>query len=214
MSNIQAPLFHLSKVKFKNILDIEELAIAEGKVTCLIGQSGSGKTTLLKLLNKMISPDSGSVKLHGKDLEDLDSIALRREVVMLSQNPAIYPGSLRDNLLIALRFAEQKEVADKKLREVLTYFELDKSLDDTVENMSGGEKQRLALARLSLLDAKVILLDEPSSALDDGTEKAVMERLVSFVREEGKSLIIVTHSKPLVEYIADDMIEIYEGRVI
>lgn len=213
MSNSETPLFLLSKVKSKDILDIQHLEIAEGKITCLVGQSGSGKTTLLKLLNKMISPDSGVVKLRGKDIEEIDSIALRREVVMLSQTPAIYPGNIRDNLLIGLRFAEQEEVSDEKLKEVLQYHELDKSLDDPVDNMSGGEKQRLALARLFLLDAKVILLDEPSSALDDGTEKSVMEGLAAYVRENQKSLIIVTHSKALVEYIADNLVEIQEGRI-
>jgi len=101
-------MFDLEKVKYKNILDIEKLHIEKNKVTCIVGESGSGKTTLLKLFNKLISPDGGEIKYLDKSIHDIDSVQLRREVVMLPQSPAIYEGSVKENLLIGLKFSESR----------------------------------------------------------------------------------------------------------
>jgi len=147
--------FQLEQVKYKDILKIDKLQIPETKITCIIGESGSGKTTLLRLLNNLISPDEGSIFYKGRNIEDIDPIQLRREVVMLPQNPTVFSGSVKDNLLIGLEFAEKDKVRDEVLSEILRLAQLDKPLSTIASTLSGGEKQRLALARIMLLEPEV-----------------------------------------------------------
>lgn len=207
-------LFKIEKVKFKNILSIDDLGIEENKITCIVGPSGSGKSTFVKLLNKMISPDSGKIYYRGQDLDEINSINLRRKVLMANQSPAIYKGTVKDNLLIGLKFSEEPLASDETLEQILSDLKIKKSLNDQVENLSGGEKQRISLGRLLLMDGEVLILDEPSSALDQDTEAFVMDYILSYVRAKNKSLLVVTHSKKLVQDYADALIEIKEGRAI
>lgn len=207
-------LFKIEKVKFKNILSIDDLGIEENKITCIVGPSGSDKSTFVKLLNKMISPDSGKIYYRGQDLDEINSINLRRKVLMANQSPAIYKGTVKDNLLIGLKFSEEPLASDETLEQILSDLKIKKSLNDQVENLSGGEKQRISLGRLLLMDGEVLILDEPSSALDQDTEAFVMDYILSYVRAKNKSLLVVTHSKKLVQDYADALIEIKEGRAI
>jgi len=206
--------FQLEKVKYKNILKIDKLQIPESKITCIIGESGSGKTTLLRLLNNLISPDEGSIFYKGRNIEDIDPIQLRREVVMLPQNPTVFSGSVKDNLLIGLEFAEKDEAGDEVLSEVLSMAQLAKPLSAIASELSGGEKQRLALARIMLLEPEVILLDEPTSALDEGTEERVIESVVEFAKRKAGTLIMVVHSKSIAQCFADFAVTIQGGEVV
>lgn len=207
-------MFHLKNVKYKQILNIEELIIPTQKVTCIVGQSGSGKTTLLRLLNQLISSDEGEISWKGTPLEEISPIQLRRDVVMLPQMPSIFPGTITDNLQIGLKFSEKPLAHDDLLAEVLQKVHLHKSLLDDADRLSGGEKQRLALARVLLLNPEVYLLDEPSSALDESTEHLLVESLVKNSKENNKTLIMVTHSKKIAEAYSDYIIEIQNGSVI
>ncbi|MFZ7131206.1 MAG: ABC transporter ATP-binding protein [Eubacteriales bacterium] len=208
-------MFNFENVKYKDVLDIKDLHIEKNKITCIVGESGSGKTTLLKLFNKLISPDKGKIKYMDKNLRDFDSVKLRREVVMLPQSPAIYEGSVKDNLLIGLKFSEKDEVAQKdSLKKILKEVSLNKNLQDNAEKMSGGEQQRLALGRIILLDPNVYLLDEPSSALDEETEYLVIEKMVDHVRKNKKTLIMVTHTKRIAEEFADNIVEVKKGKIV
>lgn len=207
-------MFDIKALRYKNILDIEELHIPRNQITCIVGQSGSGKTTLLRMLNKLVSPDSGEINYKGHPLREMDSTKLRREVVMLPQMPAIFDGDIRHNLLIGLRFADKKEAEDSKLKDVLKMVHLNKSLDEKAEKLSGGEKQRLALGRIMLLEPEVLLLDEPSSALDEETEQLIIEGIVDFAKRKGKTLIMVTHSKKVAGTYGDYIVEIKSGRAV
>lgn len=206
-------MFSLRDVRYKDILKIDELEIEGGKVTSIVGESGSGKTTLLRLLNKLISCDSGEVKYRGENIESVDSVELRRDVVMLPQIPSIFPGNVRDNLQIGLKFSEKPEADDSVLLSVLEIVSLKKSLDEPSENLSGGEKQRLALGRVILLEPEVLLLDEPSSALDEETERIIIGKLVEYTKEQKKTLVMVTHSKKIAKNYSDNIVEIRNGRI-
>jgi len=210
----EKPVFTLKEVKFNDILYIKELTIAEKKTTAIVGKSGSGKTTLLKLLNKLISPDSGTIYYRDTPLETIDSVALRREVVMMPQTPVIFEGNIRENLLIGLKFSEKKLPPDDRLMSVLQAVGLDKKLDEPAHLLSGGEKQRLALARLTLMEPRVWLLDEPSSALDKETEDEVMKKIMDFGKRNGSTIIFVTHSTPMAEKYAEEIIEIENGEIV
>lgn len=207
-------MFTLNNIRFKNILEINELTIPQNKVTCIVGESGSGKTTLLRLLNKMISCDSGEILYDGQSIEFISSVQLRRNIVMLPQLPSIFPGTIRDNLLIGLKFSEKPTMDDEKLRQILMMVHLNKELDAESDKLSGGEKQRLALGRIILLDPEVFLLDEPSSALDEETERIIIEKLVTYTKETNKTLIMVTHSKIVAQSYADHIVELNHGKVV
>lgn len=207
-------MFSLNNVKYKDILDISNLKIKKNEITCIIGESGSGKSTLLRLLNKLISCDSGDILYLDKLIDDINSIELRRKVVMLSQNPVIYPGTIKDNLLIGLEFAGKIGVSDEELESILKIVHFKKELSGNSETLSGGEKQRLALGRVILLNPDVFLLDEPSSALDEETEESMIKQLVEHTKKTNKTLIMVMHSKKIAQNYSDNIIEINKGRVI
>jgi len=206
-------VFELEMVRYKNILSVDSLCVPAGKVTCITGESGGGKTTLLRLLNKLISPDEGEIRFHGVPLSQIDSVLLRRKAVMLSQEPPIFPGTVRDNLQAGLRFSEKPAASDPELYSTLRLVCLDKQLADNAETLSGGEKQRLALGRLLLLDPEVFLLDEPSSALDEETEILLIRTLLQNVRTAAKTVVMVTHSKTLAREHGDLIVEISNGRL-
>lgn len=206
-------MYKLKNVKYKNILDIENLEISPGKITCILGESGGGKTTLIKLLNRMISPTSGEIFYKNSQIDNMDPVKLRREAIMLSQFPAIYPGNIRENLLIGLKFSQKTPVDDDTLLETLKKIHLNKRLEENAENLSGGEKQRLALGRIMLMNPKILLLDEPSSALDKKTEKNIIMEVVDYIKENNKTLVIVTHSKEIAEEYSDEIIEISKGKI-
>ncbi len=206
-------MFELHDVAYKDILEIDGLIIRQGEVTCLVGESGGGKSTLLKLLNKTISPTRGNILYKGESLDAIDSVEHRRHVVYLNQRPHLFPGTIKDNLLKGFQFQRRQVPADEVLEEVLVKVRLRKPLRAAVTNFSGGEAQRLALARVLLLDAEVYLFDEPSSALDDETEDVVLDTVVRCVREEKKTLVMVTHSKEHAVRLADSIHHIREGRL-
>lgn len=206
-------MFVLNNVRYKGILDIKHLCLPEHKISCIVGESGSGKTTLLYLLNNLVACDSGSILWHQQSLYEIDPIQLRRRVVMLGQTPVVFDGSVRENLLIGLKFAEKALPGDDALREVLRQVSLKKELKVEAVHLSGGEKQRLALGRVLLMEPEVLLLDEPSSALDEDTEEVLIGSLVKYVKDKGKTLIMVTHARKIAEKYGEYIIEIEQGRV-
>jgi len=207
-------MFSFKEVQYKDILNVKNLTLKKQTVTSIVGQSGSGKTTLLRLLNKLISCDSGEIFYNNQPLSYINSVDLRRDIVMLSQSPAIFNGSIRDNLLIGLKFSEKPLVSDDKLYEVLELVKLHKELNQDAEKLSGGEKQRIALSRVILMEPEVLLLDEPSSALDEETEHMIIEALVNYAKENNKTLIMVTHSKKVANQFSDEVIEIKKDMMI
>jgi len=206
-------MFHLKNVQFNNILNISELAIEAGKITCIVGESGSGKTTLLKVLNHLVNYEQGQIKYKDEDLKELDAITLRREVTLVPQTPVIFPGTLRDNLQIGLQFSKKEPAPDEKLLEEIHRLGLYKQLDDQTDTFSGGEKQRLALARVILMDPEVLLLDEPTSALDYNTVDKVMGRILDYVISRQKTLVMVTHSRQLAKETGEKIITLENGFV-
>ena len=207
------PLFRFERVRYKEILDLPDLAIRGGIVTTLVGPSGSGKSTILKLLNKMASPTEGRILYDGEPLSAIPSVAHRRQVVTLTQQPAMFPGTVRDNLTAGLRFQQRPLPEAAALEDLLARIHLPKSLDNDAGELSGGEKQRLALGRALLLDTPVCLFDEPSSALDEETEHLVIEMLAAQARKKGKTIVMVTHSKAVADAYADEILEIRAGRL-
>lgn len=206
-------MFKLKDIKFKNILDIENLEIHENVVTIVKGESGSGKSTMLKLLNNIISPNSGVVMYNGVDVNDINPITLRREVIMQSQFPNIFPGNVRENLNIIFTLRGEEGLDDEKLLKAMEIVNLKKDLTDDAQNLSGGEKTRLSIARLFLVEPEVFLLDEPGASLDSKTEEILMNNVISEIKRRNKTLIYISHSENQ-EMIADEIITMKNGKVL
>lgn len=204
-------MFEFKDVKYKNIVHIPGGMIEKGKVTTLVGESGGGKTTILKMLNKMISPTQGEILYEGRELSKIDSVVHRRQVTMLSQNPVVFDGSIRDNLVAGLNFQSRPMPDDIALKRVLEQVSLKKELEEASDRLSGGERQRLALGRILLLDSPVYLLDEPSSALDDHTEGLIIDMITDYVRRNSKTLVMVTHSRSVAQKYSDVIFKVSNG---
>ncbi len=211
--NNQLPAYSLQGVRYGDILDLPELEIPSGLVTCIVGESGSGKTTLLRLLNHLISPDAGVIYYYGQDLYTLDPVTLRRQAVMLGQNPLIFTGTLAENLQLGRDFAGVEPAPRELLEETLQRVHLAKDLDQTAATLSGGERQRLALGRVLLLKPRVLLLDEPSAALDEDTEEVVMDDLLAYAAQEASTLVLVTHNRALAQRVAAYLVTLHAGQL-
>ncbi|MGN8767998.1 ABC transporter ATP-binding protein [Paenibacillus barengoltzii] len=204
-------MFQLRGVKAKGILHVEELAIPEKAVTCIVGESGSGKSTLLRLLNQMDSCDEGEIFFQHCPLDEMNVIELRRQVIMVPQTPVMFGGTIQDNMQIGLSFASKPLATGQQLMQALHVACLDKDLSQDVDRLSGGEKQRLAIARALLINPMALLLDEPTSALDEDTANVVIQRIVGFIRDNGKTLVMITHSRSIANKYSDVIIEMKHG---
>lgn len=180
-----------------NVLNDVSLHIAAGECVALVGPSGAGKSTLLNLLAGFEKPSSGQVSISGLSLEKVSRSEWMDHVAFVSQHTTLFPGTIRDNLLMAKPQATDQELQQACNLAAATEFiqRLDKGLDTEVGeaggNFSGGQIQRLALARAFLKDAPVLLLDEPTASLDITSEKQILESLTLLC--EGRTTLLLTH---------------------
>lgn len=203
-------LYTLTNIKINELIKIDNLTIPGQSVTCILGPSGSGKSTLLKLLNNMITPDDGQIAYKKQLISDLDPIQLRRKSVMVPQIPVIFDGTIKENLTIGSKFSEEEPPSKEQINGILDEFQLNKNLNDNASNLSGGEKQRIAIARALLMNPEVLMLDEPTSALDEDTAEVVVHKIMEYVKDKDLSLIFVTHNKELAAQVADHTIDLME----
>jgi putative ABC transport system ATP-binding protein len=206
-------MFKLENVKFKDIIEIDKLTIEDNKITAVLGPSGGGKTTFLKLLNNMISADSGKIYYKNRLIEDYDPVKLRRKVVMLPQDPQVFKGSIKDNFQLTEELTAKEYSEEDVYKRLLKKVSLEKNLFDAAEKLSGGERQRLALARVMLLEPDTLLLDEPSSSLDMETEEKIIDMVVKYARNNCRTMIMVTHSPDIADEFADRIINIKKGKI-
>lgn len=188
-------------------LDGFTAAIPEQGVTVVFGPSGSGKSTLLRLCNRLEVPTSGRVLFRGNDIDGLDPLWLRRRVGMCFQRPTPFPGTVADNLRAA-----DPDASDAQMTETLARVALTGSwLDRDAMALSGGEAQRMCLARTLTAQPQVLLLDEPTSAVDAAAAR-VIEQAVRDLADEGIPALWVTHDSAQAERIADRVVHIDKGR--
>ena len=195
----------------KIILEEISLSVEAGAHLTITGPSGSGKSSLLKLLAALVSPSSGRIVYQGRDLEDLDPVTYRREVSYCFQQPVLFGQTVRDN--VAFPF-EIRQIPFDQERVLTALARLDlgpEFLDKPIKDLSGGEKQRVALVRNLLFEPKVLLLDEVSSGLDEKT-KILLRTFLKDLHQEGVTLIEVTHDQKEIE-AADQLLTIVGGRL-
>lgn len=206
-------LFECDRVSFRRgetlVLDGLTFGIDEG-ATCVAGPSGAGKSTLLRLLNRLADPTGGNVRYRGRDARDYDVLALRREVGLVPQLPALLDGTVAMNVSFGARLAGRS--ADE--RAVLDLAGLDETfVNRTARQLSVGEQQRVMLARALALEPRVLLLDEPTSALDERSKAAVEATLLDLRERLSLSFVFVTHELAQAERLADRIVWLEGGRL-
>ncbi|MCH8518347.1 ABC transporter ATP-binding protein/permease [Candidatus Gracilibacteria bacterium] len=194
------------------------LSLAGGKVTAFVGPSGGGKSTLVKLIAGYIRADSGEIMIDRQKLSETSLKSYYSSVGYLTQEPSVFDGTVRENLLYAV---ENDTKQEQKLDEVIRLahcefiYNLPNGLDTEIGErgvkLSGGQKQRLAIAKIFLKNPKIIILDEPTSALDSLSEKKITEAMHNLFKN--RTVLVIAHRLQTVKH-ADDIIVIDSGSVI
>jgi putative ABC transport system ATP-binding protein len=209
------PLFTFEDVVVElggaRVLDGVDAEVPAQGVTCLVGRSGSGKSTMLRLCNRLEVATGGVVRFQGDDVLSLDPLTHRRRVGMVFQRPTPFPGTVRDNLQVACPDAD-----DDQLGAALARAALDASfLDRVADQLSGGEAQRMCLARTLVTDPEVLLMDEPTSALDSSATTTLEELACGLAcADHPVPILWVTHDQAQVDRIADRRLVVDAGKVL
>lgn len=192
-------------IQFKNvkkvyndniILDNFNLDIHKGEFLSIIGSSGSGKTTILKMINDLVEPDGGDVIVNGKNNKEVDKISLRRNIGYAVQGSILFPHmDVYKNISYVLDLNKEDK---KKIKETvykwMEIVSLDKSLVHRYPNeLSGGEAQRVSIARALASGAEILLMDEPFSAVDEITRRKLQDEILSIYEKTGITIVFITH---------------------
>ncbi|EEJ71134.1 ABC transporter ATP-binding protein [Lactobacillus ultunensis] len=198
-------------VKNKNIISNLSLDIAENEFLTITGPSGSGKSTILKLLANLISPTEGIIEFRNKDINQYLPTEYRRKVSYCFQQPLLFGEKVVDNLRFPFRIRKQKFDQDKAVRALKAVDLTPDFLNKNITELSGGEKQRVALIRNILFKPDVLLLDEITTGLDDDS-KEIVHTLIKEVHQNKTTIIQVTHDNDEIEH-AGKIIKIVEGKL-
>jgi putative ABC transport system ATP-binding protein len=189
------------------------IRISAGEILAIVGPSGAGKSSLLRLLNRLDEPTAGAVLLESRDYRSIAPRELRRRIGMVMQTAFLFPGTVSANI----SFGPQQHgdaMAPAQVATLLERVGLSGFSDRDVGNLSGGEAQRVALARTLANTPKVLLLDEPTSALDEASVRGVEELVLGIVRERRMACIIVTHNREQAVRLADRTTIMEAGRIV
>jgi ABC-type methionine transport system ATPase subunit len=200
----------------RRILEDVNIGIQEGESFCILGGSGAGKSMLLRTIVRLHEPDDGEVLLDGSTICALDPSDLRRRISMVQQSPAMLEGTVEDNLMFGLRLAGvPEERAKARTAQALS----DAAMDDAflcrrAEKLSGGERQRVAIARAYALRPEVLLLDEPTAALDPRRTREVERSIRQLHKASNLTMVIVTHDIEQARRLGDRTVLMRRGKVV
>jgi ABC-type multidrug transport system ATPase subunit len=185
--------------------------VSKRAITALVGPSGAGKSTLLRCLNRLLVPQAGTVALDGEDAAALEPCTLRRRVGLVGQTPVMLPGSVRENLAYALG---DDQPAQERFVRALADAGLDATfLDRPATELSGGERARVALARALTREPELLLLDEPTAALDAAASEHIAATLRSLAHA-GLGIVVATHDLPFATSVADRVVALRDGTAV
>ena len=213
------PIFKFKNVSYsnngQNILSNISFDIAKGECLTILGSSGAGKSSLLRLFNNLQSPSKGNIYFDNQALEEIDVLGLRKKVGMVFQTPILVSGTVKTNLNLFQNWDKNRIFSKNELTAVLETVELKASiLDQEADLLSGGEKQRLALARTLLNDPEVILLDEPTSGLDPKLARRIIKLIARLHDDLSLTVILVTHHPRLIKDITQKILFLHKGEIM
>ena len=194
-----------------------DLTIEDNQFICIIGTSGSGKTTLLRMINRMIEPSAGDIRINGVSTTSLNEDELRRKIGYVIQNIGLFPHmSIRDNVMIVPKLlkwtdSQKNGIAEELIQKVELPLDY---LERKPKNLSGGQQQRIGVIRALAANQDIILMDEPFGALDPITREALQEMIKKLQKEMKKTIVFVTHDIEEALKLSDKMIIMDHGKVV
>lgn len=193
------PLLQVKNLRLRlgrPILNNISFTIDRGEILTLLGPSGAGKSCLLRCLNRLMTPEQGDILLSGKNISVLDITELRRKIGMVFQVPSLLPGTVRENIGLGPKF-NHHTLSEQECETLIDEVGLGREfLHRQVEQLSIGERQRVAFAQMLANDPEVLLLDEPTSALDPSTTRTIEHLIQKLHREKNLGILMVTHDLP------------------
>ncbi len=213
------PLFQFTDISYEagdtKILTEVNFDVHKGEFLAVLGASGAGKSSLLRMFNALTCPSHGQINFRGHAI-DADIQSLRKNVGILFQNPVVFAGSVKDNLLAAGRWDQTiAQTLDHELIHALEQVEMGNiQLTHNAKNLSGGEQQRLALARTLLNHPQVLLLDEPTSNLDPKLSRSIMDLVNKLRKTLSLTVIAVSHDHLLMRRYAQRVIILSQGKLV
>jgi len=201
------------RVGEKWIVQDISLSVHRGELLGLVGASGSGKSSLLRLLNRLDEPTSGTVFLESQDYRQIPARELRRRVGMVTQRPFLFPGDIASNLSFG-PMQRGEILREEEISGLLERVGLAGFAARNVANLSGGEQQRVSLARALANRPEVLLLDEPTSALDEQSKSGVEQLIGNLVRDNGYTFVLVTHDREQARRVCNRVALIEAGRMV
>lgn len=204
----------------KTVLAVDHASFEQGRFYGIVGPSGAGKSTLLRVLNLLEKPASGTLQLFGEEA-DLPSLSyskglpLQRQMGFVAQKPSMFHASVFENVSLGLRYrkCERAEI-HMLVQEALDLVELSDLADQRANTLSGGEAQRIALARALVLKPNLLLLDEPTASLDP-YNISIFERVIqTFHRQANTTVLMITHNLPQARRLAQTCLFVNKGRIV
>lgn len=197
-------------------LRIAELTLYEGEVFCLLGASGAGKTTLLRLLNFLETPDEGELLFDGHSFTPRQTtlpLELLRKVTTVFQRPALLNDNVWNNIIYPLKIRNQR-INKARILPIVEQLGISHLLRQSSSTLSGGEAQRVAMARALVFNPQVLLLDEPTANLDPNNIRIIEEMVMKYAREEKPTIVWITHNHFQAKRVGDRICLLEEGRII
>lgn len=202
------------------VLDGVDLEIAQGETLAILGQSGTGKSVLLKLIIGLQQADAGSIRIHGTELAGIalkQMQELRQRIGFVFQSAALYDSmTVAENVAFPLKRHAHLSDADcsTQVQQLLTSVGMEEALDKMPDQISGGMKKRVGLARALALSPDILLFDEPTTGLDPITAAEISELILKLQRERKVASIIVTHDVQVAQQVADRLALLRDGRIL
>ncbi|MEW6181769.1 MAG: ATP-binding cassette domain-containing protein [Bacillota bacterium] len=199
----------------REVFAVDSLTLRKGEVLALVGPNGAGKTSLLLTLAHLQPPTSGTVRFDGRTVRNGNSLALRRRTAVVFQESLLLNTTVLGNITTPLRIkGVPRREAEARASKWLEYFGISSLARRPARRVSGGEAQRVSLARAFALEPEVLFLDEPFAALDYPTRNALLKELGGLLKETGTTTLFVTHDYTEIPYLAGRVAVILGGRII
>ena len=203
---------------YENLQVLKDITarIKKGTSTALVGPTGSGKTVLLRLIDLLEKPSSGTIYFEGTNVNESDNtrLEIRRQIGMVFQKPLVFKTSVYENIAYGLKIRGKKENMNQRVKELLELIGLSGYENRNALKLSGGETQRLALARAMITEPKLLLLDEPTANLDPLSKKKLEELILKINRESETTILMTTHDLLQGQRLANHMIILNNGQIL
>ncbi|NBI05970.1 ATP-binding cassette domain-containing protein [Senegalia massiliensis] len=197
--------------KERKILNIDKLTIEKKKITGIIGPNGAGKSTLINIIAGLDNNFLGQVEYNGKKLDNY----LYKNITLVNQKPYLFKRSVYDNIAYPLKIRGFNKVDIKnKVEDMIRKFEIDDLKDKRAHKLSGGESQKVSLARALVFNPKLLLLDEPTSNIDPDSIKIMEREIMNFNKSSNSTVIIITHNMSQAKRMCNKLVYLSKGDVI